>query len=70
MLHKVDCFFRKEGRRVVVLCVLDLRAVGGILPRSLRRVGGALALDVGILAGLFGDIWAWRCHRRVWCSPS
>ena len=39
-------------------------------PRSVGRVGGALALDVGILTGLFGDIWAWRCHRCVRRSPS
>ena len=41
-----------------------------VLPRSVGRVGGASALDVGILTGLFGDIWAWRCHRCVRRSPS
>ena len=34
-----------------------------VLSRSEGRVGGDLALDVGILTGMFGDIWAWRCHR-------
>ena len=41
-----------------------------VLPRSVGRVGGASALDVGILTELFGDIWAWRCHRCVCRSPS
>ena len=27
-----------------------------VLPRSVGHVGGAWALDVGILTGLFGDI--------------
>ena len=41
-----------------------------VFPRSVGRVGGASELDVGILTGLFGDIWAWRCHRCVQRSPS
>ena len=41
-----------------------------VFPRSVGRVGGASELDVGILTGLFGDIWALIYHRCVRCSPS
>ena len=33
-----------------------------VLRRSVGHVGGALALDVGILIGLFVDTLAWRKH--------
>ena len=32
MLHKFDFFCRQEGRRVIVLCVLDVPSVGGFGP--------------------------------------
>ena len=58
----------EEKSRSLVLIGLARRR--WVFPRSVRRVGGASALDVGILTKLFGDIWAWRCHRCVRHSTS
>ena len=41
-----------------------------VLSRNVGRVGGASALDVGILTGIFVDTLAWICHRCVRHSPS
>ena len=44
----------EEKRRRLVYIGLARRR--WVLPRSVGHVGGASALDVGILTGLFGDI--------------
>ena len=44
----------EEKRRCLVHTELARRR--WVLHRNVGRVGGALALDVGILTGLFGDI--------------
>ena len=54
MLHELDCFCRQERRRVLVLCVLDLRAVGGFFPGVW-----------GVLGGRFGA-GCWNFNRAVW----
>ena len=68
-MHKVD-FLKAGEEKHRCLVHTGLARRRWVFTRSMRGVGGALALDVGILTGLFVDTMALICHRCVRNIPS
>ena len=58
----------EEKSRRLVCTVLARRR--WVFPMRVGYVGGASALDAGVLTGMFVDILAWKYHRCVRHSPS